>query len=214
MTVTPRSAKELIKGASRQRRRVQLNLAGHLVEQVDTLEAELFDLQLEEDRRPDDAKRSQRLTDRSPLVEKAEQIKALQEQMAEFWIDLVLEQRPFIEWRQWVEAHPPRLPDAQGKGGDPTDEQLGFNFDQLITDFVPTCVVEPELDAEDWAGVFEKAAPGDLRDLGLRAVAMHTGRLNVPLSRIASDVIARQSGKYAPQEVSESAPDDSTDGNP
>lgn len=211
---TPKSAKDIIKGASRQRRHVKLNLAGHLVEQVDALEAELFDLQVEEDSKSDAAKKPQRLTDRSPLLEKAEQIKALQEQMADFWLEVVLEQKPFIEWRQWVETHPPRLPDAEGKGGDPTDEQLGYNFDALITEFVPGCVVEPELDAEDWAGILDKAAPGDLRDLGLRVVRMHTGRLNVPLSRIASDVIARQSGKYAPQELSESAPDDSTDGSP
>lgn len=215
MTATPRSAKELIKGASRQRRRVQLNLAGHLVEELDQLETELVELQNQEDSKPDTAK-TQRLTDRSPSVEKAREIEAKQAEMSDYWLELVLEQQPFLTWRKFCEQYPPRKPDASGEGGDPLglDVDLGFNFDRLITNFIPTCVVEPELDAEDWAGIFDKAAPGDLRDLGLAVARMHNGRLNVPLSRIASRVIARQDERYAPQELGESRPDDSTDGSP
>jgi hypothetical protein len=215
MTATPKSAKELIKGAARQRRHVKLNLAGHLVEELDVLEAELFDLQVAEDTKPDTA-RTQRLNDKSPLVLKAQEIEAKQAEMADFWLELVLEQRPFIVWRKFCSDNPPREPDENGKGGDPLglDADVGFNFDKMVTDFLPTCVVEPVLDAEDWTGIFDKAAPGDLRDLGLAVARLHNGRLNVPLSRMASQVIARQSGKYAPQEPGESPPADSTDGNP
>ena len=215
MTATPRSAKELIKGASRQRRRVQLNLAGHLVEELDVLENELSELQIEEDSKPDSAKH-QRLTDTSPVVAKAREIAAKQAEMSDFWLDLVLEQQPFIAWRQWCEAHPPRKPDVNGDGGDPLglDADVGFNFDDLITDFLPVCVTEPTLDAEDWAGIFDKAAPGDLRDLGYAVARLHNGRLNIPLSRSALQVIARQDGKFAPQEPGESRPADSTDGSP
>lgn len=215
MTATPRSAKELIKGAARQRRRVQLNLAGHLVEELDKLETELVDLQAAEDAKPDTAKH-QRLTDTSPVVEKAREIEAKQTEMADFWLELVLEQQSFITWRRFCELHPPRKPDMNGDGGDPLglDADVGFHFDKLITDFVPTCVVEPVLDAEDWVGIFDKAAPGDLRDLGLAVARMHNGRLNVPLSRTASRVIARQDGKFAPQELGEFRPEGSTDGSP
>ena len=188
---TPQTAKALIKGAARQRRKVRINLAGHLMAELETLEEELAELQIAEDQRPDGAKSRGRLGAKSKLVEKAEQIKAKQDEMAEFWLDLVIEQKSFVEWRQFKADNPPR-------DNDPLDDSLGVNFDKLVTDFTPSCVVEPEMDQEDWEGLFDKAAPGDLRDMGAAVFRMHEARLDIPLSRSASRLIARQDVAYEP----------------
>ena len=122
------------------------------------------------------------------MLLKAQEIKAKQEEMADYWLDLTVEQKPFVEWRQWKTTHPAR-------DGEPFDDSLGVNFDMLVTEFTPTCMVEPELDAEDWKGIFDKAAPGDLRDLGALVFRVHEARMDVPLVPTASRLIAMQNGK-------------------
>jgi hypothetical protein len=149
---------------------------------LERLEDELADIQRQEAARPDDAKPRGRLGAKSPAVLKAQEIVAKQEEMADYWLNLVIEQKPFATWREFKTANPPR-------DGQEYDDSLTMNFDNLVTQFMPTCVVEPELDAEDWAGIFEKAAPGDLRDVGAAVFRLHEARLDIPLSRNASRVI-------------------------
>lgn len=187
MTVTPKTVKDLIKGASRQRRKTRINLAGNLMVELEQLEDELLQLEIAEDTKPDSAK-TKRLTDKSPLLLKAQEIEAKRVEMADYWLDLVVEQKPFVEWRQWKATHPAR-------DGEPFDDSLGVNFDILVTEFTPTCVVEPDLDADDWKGIFDKAAPGDLRDLGALVFRVHEARMDVPLVPTALRLIAMQDGK-------------------
>ena len=56
VSATPKTAKELIKGASRQRRKTRINLAGNLMVELEQLEDELLQLEVAEDQRPEAAR--------------------------------------------------------------------------------------------------------------------------------------------------------------
>ena len=194
MSDLQRSAKDLIKNAKPQRRSARINLAGHLVTKFQALEAELAELQQQE------RGRTQRLMDASPLVAKAEAIDAVRDEMAQHWLDLVLEQQEWSDWRRFKAEHPARE-DV------PEDQYLGVSIDALVTDFLPVCVVEPALDAEDWAGIHRKAAPGDLKDLAALAFRMHEQAFDVPKSQLASLVRQRTSESSEQRERGGSAND-------
>ena len=199
---SPLSAKELIKGAQRQQRSTRINLRGDLRAQIEVLEMELEDERGKESEGP---RSNARLTDVSPTLAIANRIKALEEEMANNWLDLTLEAKSTKEWRAFKAANPPR---------ENVDEDgiVSMNFDNLTFDFMPKCVVEPELDAEDWEGLFDKVAPADLRELGGMAYALHERVSDIPKSRLASVIRARSADDSEPQNDSESASDASTDG--
>lgn len=181
------SAKDRIKGARKQRRSTRINLRGDLVAQIEQLEAELRDAMDAEQQQ------SRRLSDTSASTGLAERIEQLRTQMAHEWLDLTLEQRGWADWRQFKAANPPREDDDY-------DKLVGCNFDVLVQDFMPTCVIDPVLDAEDWAGLFERCAPADLRDLGAAVYNMHEAGLVVPKSRLSSAVRARTVDDSEPPE--------------
>ncbi len=201
------SVKDRIKGAKRERRVYKINLRGDLVAEIERLEGDL-DKQQDEDRRTGATRAGMLVPVKPDYTEAgvlARRILALREEMNDSWLELTLEHQGWDRWQEFRLTHPARE-DAE------TDKVAGFNFDALVREFMPTCVVEPELDGEDWEQLFAVCAPGDLRDLGGVAFAMHERGLDVPLSRAAFATIARINADSGPLAPGESPSDDSTDG--
>lgn len=196
------NAKELIKAAQRRRKATRINLRGDLRAEVEALEIDLRDLQQEKE---EGTRSNARLTDVSPALELANRIQGLREQMIDSWLDLVLETQPWADWRTFKTANPARE-------GDEYDQVVGVNFDVLVTEFMPKCVVEPPLDAEDWEGIFSKASPGDLRDLGGVVYDLHETGSQVPKSRLASAVTRASGDESGRLATGASASDDTTAG--
>lgn len=176
------SAKDRIRGARRPRRTGRLNLRGDLRAEADQIEQRLVDLRSAE--RVEGPPR--RLGQKSEQLVLAERLKALHDEMGDSWLDLVLEAVPFADWREFKAANPPSEEEY--------DRQVGVDFTALVSQILPRCVVEPELDAEDWRALLSTAAPGDLRDLGGKVYALHETGSGVPLSLTASAIL-RTSGE-------------------
>jgi hypothetical protein len=183
------SVKDRIKGAQRPRRSKSVNLRGDLVAEMESLERRLVELR--------DAERSmgppQRLGQESEQLRVAKRVDAVRKEMASHWLELVLEALPWSEWSDFKASAPARE-------GHEYDGQVGVDFDRLVKEIVPRCVVEPELDEEDWAALFGGLAPGDLRDLGGIAYALHESGSSVPLLPTASAVLRRSAEPSAPLE--------------
>lgn len=171
------SVKERIKGAQRQRRSTRINLRGDLVAEIERLDTELREVQDAER----NAQASKRLGGHSEATVIADRIESLRAEMSEHWLELVLEAKPFNEWRAFKAANPAREDNDY-------DGLVGVNFDVLVFEFMPRCVIEPELDKEDWEGLFDKVAPADLRDVGAVAFSLHEQGLDVPKSLRASAI--------------------------
>ena len=177
-TQKPLSLKEMRKSpdVGPVERTVDICLAGKLVADIEQLDRELAALD-------DREKASRRIADRSEAREKAEQIEALREQMAKHTVSFRLRGKGSKHWREWKVKHPPR-------DGVDEDERLGVNFDDLI-DSVPDYIVSPDTDTDDWSFVVESASPADVQDAALMVYLMHTQRVDVPKSRLASLVRQR-----------------------
>lgn len=198
---SPMTAKDRIKGAQRQRKFARINLRGDLVAEIESLEQQLETLR-DSDRV---AGSPLRMTDIPEQTILAERIEGLREQMGEEWLDLTLEQQSWHDWRAFKTANPPRE-------GDDYDQLVGVQFDALVEEFMPKCVVDPKLDAEDWEGIFQKVSPASIRDLGGVAFSLHEITLDVPKSLVASVVMRRSEGASAQPEPGESASDGTAGG--
>lgn len=201
------SVKDRIKGAKRERRTYKINLRGDLVAEIEQREDRLEKLQ--EENRNKIASGSARLggpaADDTEAGRLAQEILDLRNEMAGDWLELVLEHQGFDKWRDFKLNHPPREEVEE-------DKVTNLNYDALVRDFMPGCVVEPSLDDEDWEGLFRSCNPGDLRDLGGVAYGLHERTLDVPLSRLAYATIARINADSGQQEPGASVNGDSPDG--
>ncbi|GIE35894.1 hypothetical protein Ait01nite_089390 [Actinoplanes italicus] len=80
----------------------------------------------------------------------AEQIRALEEQMAESTIEFRMRAMPKRRWRRLVAEHPPRrTPDDEV---DPRDDR-GVNSETFLPAIVKASTVEPVLSDEAWLGL-------------------------------------------------------------
>jgi hypothetical protein len=172
---TPKPTPEdLIDNAQRQRRVYRLSLAGHLVPKLQQMETELGALIAEYN-----ADAPKRVGGRPPHLVKADEIEALQAEMDEHAIDVVLEQRERDVFREFKAANPPR-------DDNPEDERAGVNFAAVEDVFLRACVVEPQLSEERWQRLVQVAPPGDVHDMAAVAWNMHTLGLSIPKSRLVS----------------------------
>jgi hypothetical protein len=185
------SVKDRIKGAKRARRTHRINLRGDLVAEIERLNDELVDAQ---DRERSDT--SKRLAQQSPSLAIAKRIEKLRAEMADDWLELTLEAQTFADWQEFKNGHPAREDNDY-------DKIVGLDFDALANDFMPRCVVEPELDEEDWDGLWDKCAPADLRDMAAVAFSLHEQTLDVPKSRLASALTARNGEDSEPRRLGE-----------
>lgn len=200
------SVKDKLKKAKPQRRSYRMNLRGDIVVQIQQLEQ---DLEVAREAEADSSAQP-RLggPDTRTSTQVAQRIKDLEAEMDDGWLDLTLEAVPWAKWRDFKMANPPVEDDA-------TDKNLDFHFAALTeSDLLKECVVDPDLDAEDWGQVFAVCSPADIQEFALTCYLMHERTLDVPKSLRASAVLARSAAESKQQQGSESANDASTGGSP
>lgn len=202
------SAKDKLKKAKPQRRGFRMNLRGDVVVQIEQLESELDDARQREIEKRETGGKERLYPETRESTALAQRIKDLEAEMEDGWLDFVLEARPWSEWRDFKLANPPQENDEQ-------DKAVDFHFSALVeSDLLKSCVVEPELDAEDWETIFRVCSPADIRNLGLQAFIMHERVLDIPKSLRASALLAQSDAVSRQQHASESASEGSTDGSP
>lgn len=174
---TKRDAKLALAAARLPERSVELCLRGDLVAQLQDLSRQLVEVE-----RDEKATGSASL-DGGQLVELANQIRVLREEMQDDTIVLRLHALPRRKWTALVAAHPPRE-DNQA------DQVTGMNVDEFAEDLIRQCVVDPALDDEDWARLEEVLSDGQWQALTNAAFAVNTRDVDVPFSARASRILA------------------------
>lgn len=168
-------------------------VAADLVDRHRTLNAELAEL-LQAER--DGGTSPRRLGAQSPARAKAEEITAIEAEMAEATVEIKLSGVVPAEWRDWRNAHPAREDVV-------LDEQLGLDSDALIDDMTRRCIVSPVFDDDDWAKWRAEVANAEQLSLALTVYSLHEQRVNVPKSPLASLVTSRSDADSKPQPASE-----------
>ena len=184
----------LEKKAKRPERTMHVCVAADLVDKHQTLNAELAELLAEERRSGKGG--SRRLNDASESRKKADEITALEAEMADASVEIRLRAVPAFEWREWRNNN-------QAREGVELDERLGVNSDELIGDMVRRCIVDPEFDDDDWATWTREVAAAEQLSLAILVFSMHEQRVDVPKSPLASLVTAGSDGDSKRQNASE-----------
>ena len=188
------SIKELLETkAKRPERTHHVCVAADLVDRHQTLNAELAEL-LQAER--DGGTSPRRLGAQSPARAKAEEITALEADMADATVEIKLRAVVPAEWRQWRAENPPRE-------GVALDEQFGINSDALIDDMTRRCIAAPDFDDDDWSKWRREVANAEQLSLALSVYTLHEQRVNVPKSPLASLVTAQSDADSKPQPDSE-----------
>lgn len=203
----------------RPRRSLDVCLRPDLVARIQVLTGKIADLPEPE------VKRERKMAEgTAPLVESPEaaamrsELAACLSEMAEHSGQLVVEANwTDGEWRNWVDAHPPR---AEGQPGYDRDKKVASgiaNADALLEtlgDFAHSYNDEP-LAADDWARVFEPVLPtGDKIEMARMVVDLYESRLDFRQWQTALSTGLQRWQDSVEHEASESAPSGSTGGSP
>ncbi|HTI26188.1 MAG TPA: hypothetical protein VL652_34685 [Kutzneria sp.] len=169
---------EIIKSAKRPEKTVELCLRGDLVAAWEDLER----------KRAAAEQASGDSLAGSGARQYAEQMRALEEQMAQATVVFRLRALPRREYNELYAAHPPRL-DADGKP-DRLDGAYGYNTLTFWPALVAASLVEPLLDAE----VLDTLLQDQLSDaqfdaLAGAAIVVNRGEVDVPFSPGASAML-------------------------
>jgi hypothetical protein len=117
-------------------------------------------------------------------AELAERITELEERMRESTYPIVLRALPRPDFRAFLAEFPPRT-DAEGKTND-LDAAYDFNTEAGFEAMVRRCIVDPDLDASDFADLMGKLTENQFTTLALAAHRINRGDIDVPFSRAAS----------------------------
>ncbi|GLZ62880.1 hypothetical protein [Micromonospora sp. NBRC 107095] len=79
-----------------------------------------------------------------------EQLTELRQEMTGSTLTLTLRALPSHHYQALMDEHPPRVTD---EGVNPRD-RLGFNSSTFFQALARTCLISPDLDDEDWEGLF------------------------------------------------------------
>jgi hypothetical protein len=113
----------------------------------------------------------------------AERIEALEEQMREHTYDFRLRALPRHEFRTLLAAHPPREDEHFKR----EDAALGVNRDTFFPAIIHASVVDPELDAAEWADLLDnRLTDYQFQELAGTAWALNAREVDIPFSRAAS----------------------------
>lgn len=140
-------------------------------------EIEDLDAQLSELQRPG------MLTAAPGARELAEQIQALQAEMADSALPLRLRAMDRDAWRDLMAKHPPRK-DSVGQVVD--EDSAGVNSDTFYPALARASIVDPVLTDEQWAKLTKAVSPRQFDDLWSTAWRLNRGDADVPFSRAAS----------------------------
>jgi hypothetical protein len=116
-------------------------------------------------------------------AEIAGRIEALEVEMREHTYDFRLRALPRHEFRSLMAAHPPRDDEQHKKD----DAPFGVNRDTFFPAVIRACVVDPELDAAEWADLLDnRLTDYQFQELAITAWALNAREVDIPFSRAAS----------------------------
>ena len=166
--------KVLLKGAKLPERTVQICLRGDLRAQFEAAERQLDEL-------------NDRATDSLTVAGKGElldRIDALQAEMRDFTYTFVVRAMARPAFRALVSDHPPRR-DADNEILD-DDKLLGVNGDTFWEALIRAAVIDPVMDDDEWAQLFDAVTDWQFEQLANAAWLINRGEIDVPFSRAAS----------------------------
>jgi hypothetical protein len=113
-----------------------------------------------------------------------ERIEALEAQMREHVAVFTVRALPRPAWRALLADHPPRRDDQN----EIVEEDRGLEIDvsTFYDDLIRRSVVDPEMDADDWATLADVLTDRQFGDLAGAAWLLNRGEVDVPFSRAAS----------------------------
>lgn len=170
------SVKDLIAGAKLPERSVAVCLHPDLTAQMQDLERQL------------DVAERERLAGAGSLASGSqsrvisEQVNALRDQMLEHTLEFRVRALPRHQFTALRKEHPPRE-------GNAFDTAAETNLETLTEALVRACVVEPVLDADDWAALDENLSDAQWQLLANAAWAVCARDVAVPFSRSASRIL-------------------------
>ena len=112
----------------------------------------------------------------------AEQLAALEADMAEHSVELTLRGLSNPRWQRLVNDNPPREDNAG-------DRSMGYNVDAFFPAMVRACLVG--VSDEQWTRLYEAITSGQFERLSDAAVAVSRRRADVPKSPLVSDILQR-----------------------
>lgn len=116
------------------------------------------------------------------IAELKHRMNELREQMTAGNVAFRLRAMPRPKWRALCDAHQPRKDEESGEV-DARDRVLGVNVESFFEPLVMGCVIEPELDDEDWALLFgERLTDRQFDVLALAAWDLNKRDVDVPFS--------------------------------
>ena len=169
------SVKDRLKEAKLPERSLEVCLRGDLAARFDELERQL--------REARDSNGPQRMGATSAAMQIVEQQNALRAEMADAMLPIVVRALPRPEWLALTKRHPPR----EGNDG---DQALGTDLSALMEEAIPACVVEPEMDAEDWEMFNAKVSSGDFDKVFTAVWDVNRSGVDLPKSRLSLLVTA------------------------
>lgn len=152
---------------------VELCLRGDLVAQLATLERQL---------EAEQGRGDQRLTGNQEAKKLAQQIDKLQRDMQDSTVAFTFRALPSSEFLSFLAKHPPR-------DGDATDQSLGFNRDTYFADLTRRCLIDPDLDDEQWQKLQDALTARQWNQLTGAANALNIDDVDVPFSAAASQLL-------------------------
>lgn len=167
--------KGLLAAAKLAERSVELCLRGDLYAQLQELERQLIEAQAHD--------RVHAALDGGTTRPLAEAIEVLRQEMLDHTIVVKLRAMPRRAWTALVLEHPPRE-------GNEQDRAVGINQETFFDACVRACVVEPELDDDDWRSLDEAMNDAQWQSLATAAWAVNARDVDVPFSARASRILA------------------------
>lgn len=113
----------------------------------------------------------------------AEQVEMLREQMRAAIVVFTLQALPRLAWAEFTAGHPPR-------DDHPDDKVVGFNQDTFYDALIRECCIDPQLDSDQWAHLFDNLTSRQFDDLAAAAWALNRRDVEVPTSRAASAILS------------------------
>lgn len=167
--------KDKLKTARRAEKVVAVCLRGDLAAEVEQIRERLSDLPVNES-----------LAGNPERAELLARLAEVRDEMVESTVDFRLQALTRAGWTALVVAHPPRENVER-------DRRLGINEDAFLAKLIRECLVDPELDTDDWDTLEETLSHSQYSELANAAWELNQQVVSVPflpaglLSQVTSE---------------------------
>jgi hypothetical protein len=124
--------------------------------------------------------------------ELVDRIEALEVQMREHTYEFRLRALPKPRWRALVAEHPPR---RDGDNGIVDSDRIGVNAETFYDAIIRACLVDPELDDDEWAQLVDALTDRQYDDIADAAWSLNRREVDIPFSHAASRMKRASSGE-------------------